>query len=570
MAGQLELSSLDFAKNKQEFIKYLRTRPEFSDANFDGSNINYLLDAFAYNSTFFGYLANSTYNETTLDTVAQRKNALSIAHDLAYDVDRAIPATATVTVTLVDRQRVLNKIPSFDFTLNTLVLPRFTQFRSADGLTFITEQDYVLSPDNGFTNTFPVREGNIIQNQAIGTSTGAANQVLRINVDNIADILTELRVDGVVWDNIQDITVYDSTTHYYQIQENFRETYDFKFGDGRLGIIPPTNSALTLTYMITSGVDGNFQNGFTLIGSAYNDGHINPADEIDNTVFSTATIVNSNGGRDKESIETIRRSAPRWYAAQSRAITHSDYETILRKHQFVEYINVYGGETLNPPVYGFVYATIKPPGADALTPEQEDSITAFIDQFNIESIRLRVRSPLFINVRVTVSANFNLRTASQGSILSAIRGTLQEYFVSQNENGEGFYYSGALCDIDELPGVTSANMTIATYTDITPSVDGVYYLNLGQELTPGSIDLTFNTTSGWRDDGGDIIDKDNGLVIGSVNYKTGVISIVDYTKLIAETELYFTFASGNAELFQNVLIRYDEANSTFTAKGIFR
>lgn len=573
--AQLELSSLDFEQNKQEFIEYLRTRPEFIDANFDGSNINFLLDAFAYNSNFLAYLANAAYNETTLDTVAQRKNAISIAHDLGYDIDRAIPATATVTVTLDDRTRVTDKIPSFDFNVNTLVLPRYTQFKSSGGFNFITEQDYTLSPDNDYTLTFPIREGSIVEDEVLGTSDASKNQIYRLNVENLADILTQLKVDGVTWDNIQDITLYDSTTQYYQIQENFRETYDFKFGDGSVGEIPADNSELTLTYMVTNGASGNFQNSFSLIGSAYADGNETPANEIDNTVFITTSIVRSSGGRDKESIDDIKKRAPRWYAAQGSAITHSDYEVLLQKHQFVEYLNVYGGETLNPPVYGFVYATIKPPGADALTPEQEDSITAFIDQYNIESIRLRIRSPLFVNVRINLTANFDLRNATQGNILSSIKGALQQYFADQLENGEGFYYSGALCEVSDIENVTSANMSIVTYTNIQPSVDGVYYLNFGQEITPGTIDLTFNSTSGWSDqniDGtyGNILDKDDSTEIGTINYKTGVISISNYTKLVSETEMYFTITSGNAELFQNLLIRYDEANSTFTAKGIFK
>lgn len=575
MAGPLLLSSLDFAENKAEFIKYLQTKPEFADSNFDGSNINYLIDSFAHHATFMGTLANSGYNETTLDTVGQRKNALSIAHDLSYDIDRAMPATATVTVKLEDRDKVTNKIPAFDFNSDTLVLPRFSQFRSTEGIAFITVQDYVLSPDNEYTLTFQIREGAIVESQSLGTSDGSSNQVYRLDANNLADILTEFRVNGVVWENIQDITLYTSESQFYQIQENFRGTYDFKFGDGRLGEIPASNATMTLQYMITSGIDGNNQRNFSLISSTYANGVITPATEIDNTVFSTTTVVNSNGGRDKESMEFIIKSAPRFYQSQQNAITHTDYEMLLRKNQFVEYVNVYGGETLNPPVYGFVYATIKPPGADALTSEQEDNITAYIDQFNIESIRLRIRSPLFINIKLNASVNFDLRTSSQGTILSAIKAATQQYFADQIENSAGFYYSGLLCKISEVEDVLSANMSTTTYTFVEPSVDGVYYLNFGQELTPNTIDLTFDTTSGWKDqpldsDTGDILDKDDNSVIGSVNYKTGVFSIFGYDKLASTQILNYTLTSGNVELFQNVLIKYDEAGSTFTATGIFK
>ncbi len=579
MAGPLQLTSLDFANHRDELKAYLATKPEFTDVNFEGSNLSFLVEALAYVSNYFGYVANATFNETNLLTAAQRKNLVINAHDLSYDIDRAIPATATIRVVLTDMTQVLSKDPSFSFTLDTLVLPRFSTIISNDGTRFLTEQDYVFSPDNNYTLEFPIRQGSIVQDFSLGTSNASINQRFRLEEPNLADILTELRVNGVVWDNEQDITLYGPTSQNYQIQENFREVYDFIFGDGQLGEIPVDNADITLTYMISDGSLGNDKTGFVLLGSTYINGNIDPSNEIDNTAYTTTTLVRSIGGRNKEAIESIRRNAPQWYQSQGRAISESDYSVLLRRHQFVEFVNVYGGETLRPPQAGFVYATIKPPGADALTTEQMDDIIAYMEPFHIKGIRFRIQAPTFINVELNVRVNYDLRITSQTTILSRVRTTTQQYFLDASERSEGFLFSNMLCDIDMIEGIINSRMSNKFYLNIVSSVDNVYYYNLGQELIPASLSLLFNNdTQGWSDDpnmidddnAGAIVDIENGSQIGTVNYLTGIISIGDYEKITGEEKLYFDTASGDAELYQNVLVRYDEGASIFTANGVTR
>ena len=47
--SSINLSSLDFDTLKSNFKEYLKTQSVFKDYNFDGSNINVLLDIMSYN-----------------------------------------------------------------------------------------------------------------------------------------------------------------------------------------------------------------------------------------------------------------------------------------------------------------------------------------------------------------------------------------------------------------------------------------------------------------------------------------------------------------------------------------
>jgi hypothetical protein len=571
MAGPLQITSLDFSKIREELKAYLSSKTEFTDYNFEGSDLTYLIDALSYVTNFNGYVANSAFNETNLLTAQQRKNLVINSHDLSYDVDRAVPSIATIRIKLTDTVQVTDKYPAFDFNLDSLILPRFSQFISNDGTNFITTEDVIFNSSNDYTVQITIRQGSITRLDKFGVSTGLRNQRFRLNESNMASIIVELDVNNERWNNVQDITLYEPSSQYYQIQENFRETYDFIFGDDLLGSIPDNNSDISLRYMITSGNDGNNKSDFVLLGSAYVNGSLLPTNEIDNTAFTTTTIVRSNGGKNKEDTELIRRNAPMWYQSQGRAITESDYLVRLRKHPLVEFVNVYGGEELNPPQYGFIYATIKPPGADSLTSEQEDNIIAYMEPFHIKGIRFRILPATFINVEVDVRVNYDLKSISQTSVLDSIRNTTRRYFLGVGDENQGFFFSNLICDIDETTGVLSTRIYNKFYLDILPSTDNVYFYNIGQEIVPGSIDLIFNTTQGWIDDSnGSILDRETNTPIGTINYKKGIISITNYSKLDTDEKIYFETESGDMELHQNVLIRYDESNSKFSARAITR
>jgi hypothetical protein len=62
----------------------------------------------------------------------------------------------------------------------------------------------------------------------------------------------------------------------------------------------------------------------------------------------------ASGGENIESVESIKKYAPRIYASQNRALTANDYETLIpaKIYPETESISVFGGEELIPPQYG--------------------------------------------------------------------------------------------------------------------------------------------------------------------------------------------------------------------------
>jgi hypothetical protein len=82
--GKPDLSELDFAKNKAAIRSFLESQSEFSDYDFEGSNLSILLDILAYNTTNLSFFANMAANEGFLDSAVLRDSIVSRAKTIGY------------------------------------------------------------------------------------------------------------------------------------------------------------------------------------------------------------------------------------------------------------------------------------------------------------------------------------------------------------------------------------------------------------------------------------------------------------------------------------------------------
>ena len=81
-----------------------------------------------------------------------------------------------------------------------------------------------------------------------------------------------------------------------------------------------------------------------------------------------ATVSNAQGGSDRQSKESIRFNAPLQYSAQDRAVTTSDYESLVRTlYPNAQSVSAWGGEDEETPVYGVVKIAIKAASGSTLT-----------------------------------------------------------------------------------------------------------------------------------------------------------------------------------------------------------
>ena len=97
------LTALNFDEIKSSIKSYLRTRDEFSDYDFEGSGLSYLIDMLAYNTYYTAYLANMSLNEAFLQSATVRDNIVSLAKMFNYTPKspKASQAAFNIVVTTV-------------------------------------------------------------------------------------------------------------------------------------------------------------------------------------------------------------------------------------------------------------------------------------------------------------------------------------------------------------------------------------------------------------------------------------------------------------------------------------
>jgi hypothetical protein len=357
MTTPTKITELDFDTIKANLKDFLKSQPEFSDYNFDGSGLSILLDVLAYNTHYMGYYMNMMANEMFIDTAQLRQSVVSHAKLLGYTPRSRVASQATINVAF---QEVVGGSNS------AMTLPKFTKFTSApkDGksYTFVTVEQRVASKNNaGYFNfeNLQIKEGNpvsyvftydaqtnekqvfVLPDEGIDTST------LTVQVQKSA---TNFALD--TYELAQDSTSVVSDALVYYLEENRNGRYQISFGDGVLGQSLDNGNIVIVSYVVTSGDAANGIRTFNL---------------SDNPMpGATATIVlttESSSGKLEETTENIKFTAPKSFIAQNRAVTKNDYVALINKnYPYFDSVAVWGGEENVPPVYGKIFFSVKPRG----------------------------------------------------------------------------------------------------------------------------------------------------------------------------------------------------------------
>jgi hypothetical protein len=346
----INLVGLDFDSLKSSLKTYLKAQPQFSDYDFDGSNMSVLLDVLSYNTYQNAFYLNMVASEMFLDSAQLRNSVVSIAKALNYTPRSNKSAKATLDV-----QFAQSNLTSFTVPEGT----RFIGKNSNTNYTFVTGESLVLYPSNGYftANGVTIYQGTVFTDSYI-INYGLENQRLVLSNDTIDtdSIKVLVREDGgsanALYVQATSLFGLSNTSNVFFVQAADRGRYEVVFGDGVFGRRPKNGSVVAVQYRATTGTDGNGSTNFTLVDNlgAYNG--------FGSAITPTISVVQAGfGGANAESIEEIRFRAPRYYQTQERAVTESDFSTLItQQFQTIKSVHVYGGETLmDAPQYGKVF-----------------------------------------------------------------------------------------------------------------------------------------------------------------------------------------------------------------------
>jgi hypothetical protein len=409
--SSINIAELDFDTIKNNFKKYLEGQDKFSDYNFESSVISTVLDILAYNTHYNAYYLNMVANESFLDTAVKRSSTVSHAKLLNYT-----PSSKRASKAIIDIKFNGVSAPS-------LFLPKYTKFYSQainnTNYPFVTLESTIATTSNGIVqfSNIPIYQGQPVR-YTFNVNTLQNPECMFTIPDTDVDTTT---LSILVYDSSQS-TVFnkfelasnhltlDSTSQVYFLQEGLDGSFQFYFGDGVLGKSLTNGNVVTIEYISTDGMEPNGAYRFTLMDKIGN---------YSGTII-TATEV-ASGGQQKESIQSIKYSAPKAYAAQNRAVTKSDYLELLKRDNPIipiQSVNVWGGEDVTPAQFGKMFICIKPNGGYSLSASQKYRlINEYIKPFSIVTI-----TPEIVDVDYTfVKISSNIYFDANRSIFDSVQ-----------------------------------------------------------------------------------------------------------------------------------------------------
>ena len=120
----IKTTDLDFQEISENLKTYLKGQDTFKDYDFEGSNINVLVDLLAYASHIGAVNTNIAASEMFLDSAQIRKNVVSRAKDLGF-----VPASEKASSAIVNiKASNIRNADQTTPTENDMILPRGHNF----------------------------------------------------------------------------------------------------------------------------------------------------------------------------------------------------------------------------------------------------------------------------------------------------------------------------------------------------------------------------------------------------------------------------------------------------------
>ena len=574
-----KFTNLDFDQIKAQIRSYLRANSNFTDFDFEGSNMSVLIDVLAYNTYISAFNSNMVVNESFLDSATLRENVVSLARNIGY-----VPRSRK------SAEAIINFDFKFNGNSNTVKLRKglvCVGAKNNTSYTFSIPEDITVSSpiDTGSSilvnppRTAEFRNVTIYQGTLLKKFfTVNASLDQKFLLDNSFIDTASIRVfvrksgssSGLEYSKVDNIINLDAKSNIYLIQEIKDEKYELIFGDGLFGKKLDNGDVIEVSYIITDGKDGNDGKFFSFSGDAVDDADSPLASSITPTI---STIQTAKGGGEIEDIDSIKYIAPRVYSSQYRAVTARDYEGIIQSvFPDAESVSVIGGEELDPPEFGTVVLSVKPRNSTYLSDFTKVQILDRLKSYSIAGINQRIVDLKILYIELDTSVYFNSNIYSDiDGLRTQVSNSLTNYGKSTNLNAFGgrFKYSDALKVVDGTNNAITSNITrLIIRRDLKP----VFNASTQYELCFGNAFHVNPKGKNIKSTGFTIEGNGNTVYFTDLPHsdgKTGDIAVVQLTELSDEAPPVVLPSAGIVDYVKGeIMINTINITGTSRASGV--
>ena len=500
----VNFSNVDFDQIKESIKDYLRANSNFTDYDFEGSNLSAVIDTLAYNTYISSYNANMITNEVFIDSATLRENVVSLARNIGY-----VPRSRKAAVADVSFSVNASNTNAVTLTLKAgIVLTTSSQF-GGNSYTFTVPEDItvpVTSTGVAFFTNIKVYEGTFVTQTFTASSRNPNQRYILPNAGIDSDLIRVIVKDNESstvkdkYTRFSNLFGVDSSTMLFFLQEIENERYEIMFGDGVFGKKIEEPNFIEVSYIVSNGAEANGLSNFSFSGRLVD----NSGSSVTSGVSLVFTNHPSSGGSTIESIESIKKYAPQIYASQNRAVTAADFEGLVpRIYAEAESVSAYGGEELVPPAYGKVFISIKPFNGVFLSRAVKENINRELRKYSCAGIVTEILDLKYLYVETGSTVYYNTSiAASPASVKNVVLENIVNYANSSqlNKFGARFKYSKYLGVVDNSSSAITSNITtVFMRRDMEPSLNSFaeYEICFGNQFHIKNVDGYNIKTSGF-------------------------------------------------------------------------
>jgi hypothetical protein len=408
-------------------------------------------DLCAFAASQLCWALDRTASDCFLSTVRTPMPAGWLTRGLSYKMYAAAAAAADLTLTFADG------IPG------PCTMTAGWRFQGPESIQYELIADRVFGVQApGYTTSVAVRQGNTRKLSYVGNNAKFQQYNLEYAGENeyIADGGVRVWVDGAEWTE-QEFLTYEATN---QFEVDYQAVPPHvRFGDGYAGNVPATGADIRIEFLKIVGVKGNVK-AHTITTSL----DVLSVAGVP-VVFTLDNPLPARSGRDAETVDHARRTAPYAFASRGGAITLTDYQA--QANGFVDPLN---GAVAK--AYAF---TPRAAYDDIVFNDYADEIQAYVDTFMLAVSGALTTlaadqadiSTLILAIEADRAAIEALRTTMLGVLTSAQAGLVSaRSTLLMNEGNFAALASAdteALNDINAMQAYLDAHITGADHTALT-------------------------------------------------------------------------------------------------------
>jgi hypothetical protein len=464
----IDYTSKDYEAFRTDLINQAsRKLPNWTDFSQSDPGVT-MIELFSMVGDILSYYLDRTANEVYLPTATQRSSVMDIAKGLSYTLRPALPSQTSLVFEI--QPQAQNFVIPKGYPAST------EQTAYEDAMYFETDTDLTIPAgatgleqdgSGNYLYTVTATQGITIKNEILGSSTGTPNQSFAlkytsaINAPSLGYGTVQISVnEGAGYELWTDITdapeSVPETGKGFTTFEDENGTTWIQFGDGISTKIPSSGvSNVRATYRVGGGFNTNVGAGTVKVLQSPLVG-----------LKSVSNIVSATGGLDKETIAEAKVMAPQLLRSSARAVTKSDYETLVKSVPGVAKASAEVDAANN----NQVNVTIAPVGGGLPTEELRQAAFEKLDGVKLITTQLDIKDPSYLNVNLSITIKV-LDGFSQSEVRTYGDEEINDIFAFDNRDfGQGEYISRIYQRLNPLQGIEYVSVNRMT---VQPRVDWI-------------------------------------------------------------------------------------------------